>query len=62
MTRPATIPGTAVSLPPRSAECVLAATRTRVPLADGQGDLVELWAACGLLTDEQRTAMGREEP
>nr|WSS66770.1 hypothetical protein OG284_36730 [Streptomyces sp. NBC_01177] len=61
MTRPATIPGTAVSLPRRTAECVLAATRRQVPASDGQGDLVELWTECGLLTDEQRAAMGRED-
>lgn len=61
MTQPASIPGTAVSLPRRSVECVLAATRTRVQLTGGQGDLVELWTECGLLTDEQRAVMGREE-
>jgi hypothetical protein len=56
-----TIPGTAVSLPRRSAECVLAATRAPVKPTEGQGDLVEHWTECGLLTTEQRTAMGREE-
>ncbi|MFE4691223.1 hypothetical protein ACFRH6_14335 [Streptomyces sp. NPDC056749] len=61
MTHPATIPGTAVSLPRRTAECVLAATRRPVPAAGGQGDLVEHWTECGLLTAEQRAAMGREE-
>ncbi|MEV8349020.1 hypothetical protein ACFVTT_15815 [Streptomyces niveus] len=51
------IPGTAVSLPRRTAECVLAATARPVkPVAD-QGDLVEHWHKCGLLTDEQRAEL-----
>lgn len=58
MRRPApgadVIPGTAVSLPRRSLDCVLAASTRRVPAVLDQGDLVDHWHECGLLSDEQR--------
>lgn len=54
-----TIPGTAVSLPRRSVENVLAARP--VPAVEGQIDLVDHWLDCGLLDDEQRAALEREQ-
>ncbi|MFJ3587496.1 hypothetical protein ACIQUY_29430 [Streptomyces sp. NPDC090231] len=51
------IPGTAVSLPRRSVGCVLAAAARPVQPVGDQGDLVEHWHKCGLLTDEQRTEL-----
>lgn len=54
------IPGTAVAPPRRSPEQVLAARP--VPAVDGQHDLVEHWHECGLLSDEQLAALGRETP
>lgn len=52
-----TIPGTAVSLPRKSAGCVLAESSRPVPPVPDQGDLVEHWHECGLLTDEQRAEL-----
>ncbi|MFB6875703.1 hypothetical protein [Streptomyces sp. NPDC056323] len=51
------IPGAAVSLPRRTVECVLAAAARPVKPVDDQGDLVEHWHKCGLLTDEQRAEL-----
>ncbi|MEV8394794.1 MULTISPECIES: hypothetical protein [unclassified Streptomyces] len=48
------IPRTAVSLPRRTVECVLAAVARPVTPVGDQGDLVEHWHRCGLLTNEQR--------
>lgn len=52
-----TIPGTAVSLPRRTPERVLAATGRPVPVVPEQGDLVEHWHEQGLLDEQQRAAL-----
>lgn len=57
-----TIPGTAVALPRRTADEILAATARSVPPVPGQGDLVDHWRESGALDDDQVDALGGEQP
>ncbi|MFF5285223.1 hypothetical protein [Streptomyces sp. NPDC013171] len=54
------LPGTAVSLPRRSCDSVLAATSRPAPRVANQGCLVEYWHKQGLLDEQQRAELGGE--
>lgn len=54
------LPGTAVSLPRRGCDSVIAATARPVPQVPDQGDLVEHWHEQGLLDEQQRIELGGE--
>ncbi|MCX4705682.1 hypothetical protein [Streptomyces sp. NBC_01373] len=55
------IPGTAVKLPRRSTDQIIAATSRPVTPVPDQGDLVDHWHECGLLDDEQRAEFDGEQ-
>ncbi|MFD0078193.1 hypothetical protein ACFVIY_37830 [Streptomyces sp. NPDC127166] len=54
------LPGTAVPLPRRSCDSVLAAVSRPAPRMPDQGDLVEHWHEQGLLDEQQRVDLGGE--
>jgi hypothetical protein len=56
----ATIPGTAVKLPRKTTDQVIAETSRPVPAVPDQGDLVEHWHEAGLLDEDECSRLGRD--